>query len=93
MSAVQHARLFSLPNSNNNDPFHVRNICTSSRRWFGEGLSKEGREAGIEVEFESRNFEREHMNEADKCDIIVCWKDTWGRATIKPVIELASLLY
>jgi len=51
------------------------------------------REVGIEVEFESRNFEREHMNEADKCDIIVCWRDTWGRAAIKPIVELASLLY
>jgi len=50
-------------------------------------------EARIEVEFESANFEREHMNEADKCDIVVCWRDTWGRAAIKPVIELASLLY
>lgn len=56
-------------------------------------VDENGRETGIEVEFESASFEREHMNEADKCDIIVCWRDTWGRAAIKPVIELASLLY
>lgn len=56
-------------------------------------VDENGREARVEVEFESAYFEREHMNEADKCDIIVCWKDTWGRAAIKPVIELASFLY
>jgi len=56
-------------------------------------VDQSGREARIEVEFESGNFEREHMDEADKCDIIVCWRDTWGRAAIKPVIELASILY
>jgi len=56
-------------------------------------VEENGREARIEVEFESGNFEREHVDEADKCDIIVCWRDTWGRAAIKPVIELASLLY
>ena len=56
-------------------------------------VDENGREARIEVEFESANFEREHMNEADKCDTVVCWKDTWGRAAVKPVAELASLLY
>jgi len=56
-------------------------------------VEENGREASIEVEFESGNFEREHMNEEDKCDIIVCWKDTWGRAAIKPMIELADILY
>jgi len=56
-------------------------------------VDENGHEARIEVEFESANFEREHTSEADKCDIVVCWRDTWGRAAIKPVIELASLLY
>ena len=56
-------------------------------------VDEKGHETRIEVEFESANFEREHMNEADKCDTLVCWRDTWGRAAIKPVIELASLLY
>lgn len=56
-------------------------------------VDENGREARIEVEFESANFEREHMNEADKCDTVVCWRDTWGRAATKPVIELTSLLY
>jgi len=56
-------------------------------------VNQGAREARIEVEFESANFEREHMNEADKCDTVVCWRDTWGRAATKPVIELASLLY
>jgi len=56
-------------------------------------IDEDGHETRIEVEFESANFEREHMNEADKCDTVVCWRDTWGRAAIKPVIELAGLLY
>ncbi|MCJ7505552.1 hypothetical protein MUP05_03650 [Candidatus Bathyarchaeota archaeon] len=56
-------------------------------------LDEDGHETRIEVEFESASFEREHMNEVDKCDMIVCWKDTWGRAAIKPVVDLASLLY
>jgi len=56
-------------------------------------VDENGREARIEVEFESGNFEREHMGEADKCDLIVCWRDTWGRAATKPVVELASILY
>jgi len=33
-------------------------------------------EVGAEVEFESATFEREHISEADKCDLIVCWRDT-----------------
>jgi hypothetical protein len=56
-------------------------------------VDQSGHEARIEVEFESTNFEREHMDEADKCDTVVCWRDNWGRAAIKPIIELASLLY
>ena len=56
-------------------------------------VDEKGRQSGIEVEFESATFEREHIGEADKCDLIVCWRDTWGRAASKPVIELASILY
>jgi len=56
-------------------------------------LDENGRETRIEVEFESATFEREHMGEADKCDTVVCWRDTWGRAAIKPIIELSSILY
>jgi hypothetical protein len=56
-------------------------------------LDENGREVGVEVEFESATFEREHMSEADKCDLIVCWRDTWGRAATKRVVELASMLY
>jgi len=56
-------------------------------------LDENGHEARIEVEFESATFEREHMKEADICDTVVCWRDTWGRAAIKPVIELTSILY
>jgi len=56
-------------------------------------IDERGREVKIEVEFESASFEREHITEAEKCDLIVCWRDTWGRAATKPVIELASILY
>ena len=56
-------------------------------------VNENGRQSKIEVEFESATFEREHMAEADKCDLIVCWRDTWRRAATKPVIELASILY
>ena len=51
-----------------------------------------GREVRIEVEFESGNFEREHIDKADESDVVVCWRDTWGRAATKPVVELASIL-
>jgi hypothetical protein len=56
-------------------------------------IDENGREAKIEVEFESASFGREHIGEADKCDFVVCWRDTWGRAATKPVVELASILY
>jgi hypothetical protein len=48
---------------------------------------------GSRIEFESDAFEREHVSEADKCDLIVCWRDTWGRAATKTVAELASIFY
>lgn len=56
-------------------------------------LDENGHETRVEVEFESATFEREHMKETDICDTVVCWRDTWGRAAIKPVIELTSILY
>jgi hypothetical protein len=56
-------------------------------------IDENGHEVGVEVEFESATFEREHISEADKCDLVVCWRDTWARAATKPVVELASILY
>jgi len=56
-------------------------------------VDQNGRQSAIEVEFESATFEKEHADVADKCDVVVCWRDTWGRAATKPVVELASILY
>jgi hypothetical protein len=42
-------------------------------------VDENGRQSKIEVEFESATFEREHTGEADKCDFIVCWRDTGTR--------------
>jgi hypothetical protein len=56
-------------------------------------VDQNGRQSAIEVEFESGTFEKEHGDVADKCDVVVCWRDTWGRAATRPVIELASMLY
>jgi hypothetical protein len=38
------------------------------------GIDEKGHEVG--VEFGSGTFEREDASEADKCDVIVCWRDT-----------------
>jgi hypothetical protein len=56
-------------------------------------IDENGREIRIELEFESASFEREHTGQADKCDLVVCWRDTWGRAATKPVLELLGILY
>jgi hypothetical protein len=56
-------------------------------------VDEKGLQARIEVEFESVSFKGEQIDVADKCDLVVCWRDTWGRAATKPVIELASILY
>jgi len=56
-------------------------------------IDENGREIRIELDFESASFEREHAGQAEKCDLVVCWRDTWGRAATKPVLELAGILY
>ena len=40
-------------------------------------IDENGREIRIELEFESASFEREHAGQAEKCDLVVCWRDTW----------------
>jgi len=36
-------------------------------------VDEKERQVKIEVEYESANFETEHISEAEKCDLIVCW--------------------
>jgi hypothetical protein len=75
--------------------FKIRKILGDGRKTPDYILhcDESGREIRIELEFESASFEREHAGQAEKCDLVVCWRDTWGRAATKPVLELAGILY
>jgi hypothetical protein len=52
-----------------------------------------GKETRIELEFQSHTFENEHAGQAELCDLVVCWEDTWGRAARKPVIAMNNVPY
>lgn len=46
------------------------------------------RRAGIEFEYESRNFQT-HGHDPARCDLIVCWQHNWAAAPVE-VIELKT---
>lgn len=50
----------------------------------------EQQQVKIEFEYRSREFEK-HVHEAQKCDLIVCWKDNWKDCPIE-VLELSQVI-
>jgi len=56
------------------------------RRFNGKGWVREF----AEFEYESMNFKK-HRHAADKCDMIVCWRDNWKHCPLE-VCELSSLI-